>query len=74
MKAPLIATYTEKGLETLWNNWCDTLLKIFENGGDICQDYLKRIQCPTFILNGDKDPMVDPSHPGHLFNSIKKAK
>lgn len=74
MKAPLIALYTEKGLQDMWNAWCNALIKISKNGGDICKGSLLKINCPTLILHGDKDPMVAPEHPDYLFSHIKKSK
>nr|CAH7752905.1 unnamed protein product [Callosobruchus chinensis] len=74
MKAPLIEMYTEKGLQEMWYSWCDTLIEMAQNGGNICKDKLKDIRCPTFILHGDKDPMVAPEHPGYLFSNIRMAK
>lgn len=74
MKAPLVALYTEKGLQEMWTAWSNTLAEISKNGGNICKDYLSKIKCPTFILHGDKDPMVAPEHPGYLFDNIQKAK
>ncbi|XP_072394088.1 valacyclovir hydrolase [Diabrotica undecimpunctata] len=74
MKAPLIALYTEKGLLDMWNAWCDTFVKLYENGGDICKAELKQIKCPVFILHGDKDPMVAAEHPDYLLSNIKMAK
>lgn len=74
MKEPLIALYTEKGLQNMWAAWCDALTEIYKNGGDICTSSLPKIECPSFILHGDKDPMVAPEHPGFLFSQIKKAK
>lgn len=74
MKAPLVALYTEKGLHDMWGAWCDALVEIAKNGGDICNEYLPQINCPTFILHGDKDPMLAPEHPDYLFSHIKKAK
>ncbi|CAH1113035.1 unnamed protein product [Psylliodes chrysocephalus] len=74
MKAPLVDMYTEEGLVKMWNHWCDTFAEIYKNGGDICSNLLKDVNCPTLILHGDKDPMVAPEHPGYLFENIKKAK
>lgn len=74
MKAPLIALYTEKVLQEMWTGWCNVLIEIAKNGGDICKNYLSQIECPTFILNGDKDPMIAPEHPSYLFSNIKKTK
>ncbi|RZC32046.1 valacyclovir hydrolase [Asbolus verrucosus] len=75
MKAPLIKLYTEEGLQTMWNNWCDALNQIFiKSGGDLCKESLKNITCPTLILHGDKDPMVADEHPEYLASNIKGAK
>lgn len=73
MKAPLITLYSEKGLKDMWTAWCNVLLEISNTGGDICKDCLTKIECPTFILNGDKDPMIAPEHPGYLLSNIKKS-
>ncbi|XP_066254415.1 valacyclovir hydrolase [Euwallacea similis] len=74
MKNPLIKLYTEKGLTVMWNEWCDTMIKIYENGGNICNVSLKNITCPTLILHGDKDPLVPEGHPLHLQENIKGSK
>lgn len=74
MKGPLIALYTEKGLEEMWGSWCKALIEISKNGGDICNNSLSKIKCPTFILHGDKDPMIAPEHPGYLIEHIRKSK
>lgn len=72
MKAPLIEMYGEDLLQNMWSAWCDTLQKIMkEKQGNICKELLPKIQCPTFILHGNKDPMVDPIHPDHLLRNIK---
>lgn len=73
-KAPLIELYTEKGLQDMWNDWCDVMKEMQRNGGDICKKALKNIQCPTLILHGDKDPMVGLEHPKYLLKHIKNAK
>ncbi|XP_057655313.1 valacyclovir hydrolase [Diorhabda carinulata] len=74
MKAPLIELYTEKGLQDMWNAFSDTLREIYDNGGNICSNLLNDINCPVFILHGDKDPMIAPEHPGYLLSKIKDAK
>lgn len=71
MKEPLIKLYTEKGLQKMWNDWCNTMDQIYANGGDICKTTLKDITCPTLILHGDKDPLVPLSHPLFLQENIK---
>ncbi|KAJ8955094.1 hypothetical protein NQ314_006977 [Rhamnusium bicolor] len=74
MSAPLVALYTEKGLQTMWDSWCDTLTDIHKSGGDICKHCLEDIKCPTLILHGDKDPMVAAEHPDYLSSHIRNAK
>lgn len=74
MKAPLIELYTEKGLQSMWNDWCDALKVIHANGGDICKGCLDKIKCPTLILHGDKDPMIVPEHLDYLASHIQGAK
>ncbi|CAG9857986.1 unnamed protein product [Phyllotreta striolata] len=74
MKGPLVAMYTEEGLHNMWNDWCDTLVKIYSKGGDICKGVLKDIKCPTMILHGDKDPLVADEHPDYLLKNIKRSK
>ncbi|GJQ86671.1 hypothetical protein Trydic_g7854 [Trypoxylus dichotomus] len=74
MKAPLVKLYGLDGLQKMWNGWCDALAEIFKQGGDICKNDLSKIQCPTFILHGDKDPLVAPEHPLFLLKQIKTSK
>lgn len=74
MKAPLIKLYTERGLQDMWNNWCDILMTIQKNGGDLCKNNLQNIKCPTLILHGDKDPMVAAEHPEYLKSHINNAR
>lgn len=75
MKAPLLKLYGLDGLQKMWNGWCDALADIFKrNGGDICKNDVEKIQCPTFILHGDKDPLVLPEHPLFLLDKIKGSR
>ncbi|KAI4459061.1 valacyclovir hydrolase [Holotrichia oblita] len=75
MKAPLVKLYGLDGLQKMWNGWCDALADIFKHrGGDICKEDVEKIQCPTFILHGDKDPLVLPEHPLFLLDKIKGSK
>lgn len=75
MKKPLIELYTEPGLQKMWGDWCDALQAIYkQNNGDICKELIKEINCPTFILHGNKDPMVAEEHPAYLEKHIKGSK
>lgn len=75
MKSPLIELYTEPGLTKLWGQFCDAFLHILKHQeGNICKDYLGKIEAPTFILHGAKDPMVPSYHPPFLREHIKNTK
>lgn len=75
MKSPLIELYGEAGLTKLWGDFCDAFQHILhEQGGNICKDYLGRIEAPTFVLHGAKDPMVPSYHPPYLLENIKNTK
>jgi valacyclovir hydrolase len=74
-KAPLINLYGEEGLAAMVSQWVDTLLGIYKNkDGDICKDCLSKISCPTLIIQGTKDAMIAPEHPGYLLKHIRHSK
>ncbi|KAK9871156.1 hypothetical protein WA026_011437 [Henosepilachna vigintioctopunctata] len=73
-RAPLIELYGEKTLQDIQNSWVDAMQEINQKGGNICKSILKDIRCPTLILHGDKDPLVDPEHPKYLLENIKGSK
>ncbi|CAH2002068.1 unnamed protein product [Acanthoscelides obtectus] len=74
MKAPFIEVYTEEIFQDMWRKWCNNLIEVEKNGGNICTHLLPHIKCPTFILHGDKDPMILPEHASHLASKIKISK
>lgn len=74
MSEPLIAMYGREGFQNIWSGWCDALKAINETGGNICKDLLPKINCPTLIIHGDKDPMIVPEHPQYLLKHIKGAR
>ncbi|CAG9821433.1 unnamed protein product [Phaedon cochleariae] len=71
MLEPLIEIYTKQGLEDIMKRYSDALKMMYERGGDICSDLLQEIHCPTFILHGDKDPLLALHQPMNLLNNIK---
>ncbi|KAL3280091.1 hypothetical protein HHI36_017597 [Cryptolaemus montrouzieri] len=73
-RAPFVEYYGEKIFQELQHSWCDAMKELMKNGGDICSPLLKDIKCDTFILYGDKDPLVDPCHVDYLMKNIKGAK
>ena len=75
MRAPLEATYGLDYFKTTWEGWVDAFIAIYkENGGDLCNNDLGKIRCPTFILHGAKDPMVGPEHPRNLHENISNSR
>lgn len=71
MRKPMEEMYGVDGFPKLWAQWCEAYEKFFqEKDGDICAKRLSKIQCPTLIIHGDKDAMVDPVHPDHLNKNI----
>lgn len=67
--APMRALYGDR-LQDLWNRYIDGLEGIFNAGGDLYIAELPRIQCPTLILHGEKDPLVAGEHPRTLHQAI----
>lgn len=61
-------------LGPMWSNWVDSMVELFNrDNGNICDDKLSLIKCPTLIVHGDKDPLVPMFHPKHLQKSIANA-
>uniref|UniRef100_UPI00398E96D1 valacyclovir hydrolase isoform X3 n=1 Tax=Pristiophorus japonicus TaxID=55135 RepID=UPI00398E96D1 len=42
--------------------------------GNICQDLVPLIKCPTLIIHGEKDPMVPRYHPDYLHKHIRGSR
>ncbi|KAF7994504.1 hypothetical protein HCN44_003976 [Aphidius gifuensis] len=75
MKAPMIAMYGEDYFRKTWSLWVDAMINIYKkNNGDICRNLINKITCPTLIVHGNKDVMVDPEHPVYLHNCISNSK
>ncbi|XP_076765897.1 serine hydrolase BPHL [Xylocopa sonorina] len=75
MRAPLIAVYGEDYFRTIWCSWLDSVSRICEKrNGDMCKESLPKIECPTLIIHGKKDPMVLSQHSAYLKEHIVGAK
>lgn len=73
MRAPMEAVYGKEGFPKLWAEFNRGFREIkTELGGKFCD--LDRIRCPTLVIHGNKDAMVDPVHPEHLRANIKGAR
>ena len=73
MLDPLEQEYGRDGLRQLWSSWLDVLEGVYHSGGNICEDRLNEIKCPTLILHGVKDPIVPHFHPTHLSTNIQNS-
>lgn len=74
MKAPLLKIYGEVYFRNICSAWADGMRVIYEEkNGDICKGYLDKIQCPTLIIHGRKDVVVDKSHPVYLKEHIRNS-
>ncbi|XP_067130955.1 valacyclovir hydrolase [Centruroides vittatus] len=74
MLEPMLALYGEEYFRKMWHSYLDAVQDIVSNGGDLCKDDLKKIQCETLILHGDKDPLVPFFHIPYLLENIKNSK
>lgn len=75
MRDPLIEVYGEERFAAYNASWVDIMEEIYNaNKGNICNELLKDIKCPTFILYGQKDPLVDSVHASHLHTHISGSR
>lgn len=75
MREPMEEIYGKEYFPTLWKEFIEASKEIYDNnGGDICKQYLPKIQCPTLIIHGDKDAMVSDEHPDYLQQHIKNSR
>ena len=56
-----------------WDQWIDTHLKIYDAGGNICEDKLSSVKCPTLIIHGMKDEFVPEHHPNFIAKNIPNS-
>lgn len=69
MREGMGAIYDQE-LQGLWTDWCDAMQALYTAGGDVCRQRLAEIRCPTFILHGEKDPLVPRFHADVLHGGI----
>ncbi|XP_064072579.1 valacyclovir hydrolase [Vanessa tameamea] len=72
---PLFEVYGKENFPRYWASWVDAMERIYEtNKGNICSNVVKNIKCPTLILYGEKDPLVDCVHVSHLHTHINGSR
>jgi valacyclovir hydrolase len=69
---PLESIYGDE-LQPLWESYVAGLENLYAEGGDLYQDDLHKIQCPTLILHGELDPMVPAMHPAIIHRGIASS-
>ncbi|KAG1667596.1 Valacyclovir hydrolase [Nymphon striatum] len=70
MISPMINLYGKEYFKKCWESWCDMCAEILVNkDGDLCQNGLKDITCPTLIIQGEKDPIAPGSRVVRVFTS-----
>lgn len=75
MKNPLIEVYGEDYFRKIWTEWVETMERLQKiNDGDICKKVIPDIKCPTLIVHGKKDAMVNEIHPKYLLEHIKNSR
>jgi valacyclovir hydrolase len=58
-------------LDSLWERYVVGLENLFAAGGDLYRSQLSRVECPTLILHGEKDPLVPSFHPRIIAEGIR---
>ena len=66
----LTQAYGETYWQTTWLKWCDVMVRLHAQGGDVNLAEIERIKCPTLIAHGAKDPLVRASHAVTIHNRI----
>lgn len=75
MKQPLIKIYGKEYLQKMSFDWVESILRICEKqNDDLCKESLKKIKCPSLIVQGNKDPMVLIEHASYLKDHIVGSK
>ena len=70
LREPWEAEYGKEGAQKLWGSWVEMTEEIYHDGGNICEDYLGSVKCPTLLLHGMKDPWIPNYHPTDMKKGI----
>ena len=74
-REPLEKVYvgSTQDLRSLWSGWRNSTEAKLKDGGDLCKSELSKIQCPTLVLPGDKDPILPLFHPMYINKHIASS-
>lgn len=71
----MLNIYGEDGLQKLISDWVTAMVDLKEkHDGEICRDLIPKINAPTMILHGAKDPLVPALHYKFLRDNIPNSK
>eukprot|EP00756_Hemistasia_phaeocysticola_P037495 Hpha_TRINITY_DN1669_c0_g1::TRINITY_DN1669_c0_g1_i1::g.48718::m.48718/K18399/BPHL; valacyclovir hydrolase len=74
MKEMHRATYGDQ-LQAMWDDATNAWIRIVrEQGGDVCMEEAKRVQCATLVAHGVKDPICLGEHPKWFVENMKDAR
>jgi valacyclovir hydrolase len=74
MRDAMAPVYGLEELQRMWTRFCDGMQRLHaERAGDVCRRALPAIRCPTLVMHGMKDPMIDGVHPHRFAQEIKNA-
>jgi len=71
VRDPLLKIYGDE-LAGLWKDLCVAWTSSWVD--NIMKEELSLIECPVFILHGDRDPMVAKHHPDYFKANIKRCR
>lgn len=76
--AQLRSIYGDAYLLELWNGWCDEAIIMsktdeFKFNGTY-KETIQAVQCPTLIIHGMKDALIELQHAKYLHNCVKHSR
>lgn len=75
MRKPLEDVYGAELFSKMWEAWIDGVAPFLKRPeGSVCIESLPLIKCPTFIIHGEKDPMVPTLHAQFIYKHIKGSR
>uniref|UniRef100_A0A8C6Y621 Biphenyl hydrolase like n=1 Tax=Naja naja TaxID=35670 RepID=A0A8C6Y621_NAJNA len=70
-RKPLEEMYGYEYFSKMGSAWVDGISQfVQQSDGDICQQLLPHIKCPTLIIHGEKDPLVPRFHAEYIHKHI----
>lgn len=67
----LTEAYGETYWQTTWWKWCDVMVRLYGQGGDVRLAPIEQISCATLVIHGTEDPLVRKNHAVTIHNRIQ---